>query len=149
MKKVKVTFLGRRLTLRFDKIESHESENEINDLENLSLEEKYFEIKPDTIFVETSKQNNEETKQQSENVNKLTFNRDVLETLENRNRSNWLRATDYCLRIFFSTYIQFLFFVLNENSALSIPSKILKSIKLNLQQDLFFMDNRVLEKVNL
>ena len=136
------------MTLRFDKIESQESENEINDLENLSLEEKYFEIKPDTIFVETSKQTPEETKQQSGNVNKLTFNRDVLETLENRNRSNCPRANDYCLRIF-STYIQFLFFVLNENSALSIQSKILKSIKLNLQQDLFFMDNRVLEKVNL
>ena len=76
------------MTLRFDKIESQESENEINDLENLSLEEKYFEIKPDTIFVETSKQTTDETKQQSEIVTKLTFNRDVLETLENRNRSN-------------------------------------------------------------
>ena len=110
LKKVKVTFLGRRLTLRFDKIESHESENEINDLENLSLEEKYFEIKPDTIFVETSKQTTEETKQQSENVNKLTFNRDVLETLENRTRSNWPRATyNYRLRICFQPTFTFIF----------------------------------------
>ena len=83
----KVTFLGRRLTLRFDKLESQESQNEINDLENLSLEEKYFEIKPDTIFIESSKQTTEETKQQSGNKNKLVFNKDVINTLENRNGS--------------------------------------------------------------
>ena len=118
MKIIKVTFLGRRLTLRFDKIESHESENEINDLENLSLHEKYFEIKPDTIFVESLKQTTEETQQQSENVNKLKFNKDVLETLENRNRSNRPPATNNCLRNRqFSTYVQLFFFVLNENSA--------------------------------
>ena len=74
--------------MRFDKIESQESQNEINDIENLSLEEKYFEIKPDTIFIESSKQTAEETKQQSENVNKLIFNKDILSTLENRNGSN-------------------------------------------------------------
>ena len=74
------------MTLRFDKIESQESQNEINDLENLSLEEKYFEIKPDTIFIESSKQTTEETKQQS--GNKLVFNKDVINSLENRNGSN-------------------------------------------------------------
>ena len=74
--------------MRFDKLESQESQNEINDIENLSLEEKYFEIKPDTIFIESSKQTTEETKQQSENVNKLIFNKDILSTLENRNGSN-------------------------------------------------------------
>ena len=74
--------------MRFDKIDSLESQNEINvdDLENLSLEEKYFEIKPDTIFVESSKQTTEETNKQSEIANKLKFNKDVLDTLENRNR---------------------------------------------------------------
>ena len=71
--------------MRFDKIESQESQNEINDLENLSLEEKYFEIKPDTIFIESSKQTTEEPKQQS--GNKLVFNKDVINTLENRNGS--------------------------------------------------------------
>ena len=74
--------------MRFDKIESHESQNDIDDLENLSLEEKYFEIKPDTIFIESSKKTSEETKRQSENVNKLIFNKDVITTLENRNGSN-------------------------------------------------------------
>ena len=74
--------------MRFDKIDSLESQNEINvdDLENLSLEEKYFEIKPDTIFVESSKQTTEKTNKQSEIANKLKFNKDVLDTLENRNR---------------------------------------------------------------
>ena len=74
--------------MRFDKIDGQESQNEINvdDLENLSLEEKYFEIKPDTIFVESSKQTTEETNKQSEIANKLKFNKDVLDTLENRNR---------------------------------------------------------------
>ena len=74
--------------MRFDKIESQESQNDIDDLENLSLEEKYFEIKPDTIFIESSKKTSEETKRQSENVNKLIFNKDVITTLENRNGSN-------------------------------------------------------------
>ena len=88
VKEGKVTFLGRRLTLRFDKLESQESQNEIYNIENLSLGEKYFEIKPDTIFIESSKQTTEETKQQSENVTKLIFNKDILSTLENRNGSN-------------------------------------------------------------
>ena len=74
--------------MRFDKIESQESQNDIDDLENLSLEEKYFEIKPDTIFIESSKKTSEETKRQSENGNKLIFNKDVINTLENRNGSN-------------------------------------------------------------
>ena len=72
--------------MRFDKIESQESQNDIDEIENLSLEEKYFEIKPDTIFIESSKKTSEETKRQSENVNKLIFNKDVITTLENRNR---------------------------------------------------------------
>ena len=88
MNESKVTFLGRRLTLRFDKIESQEAQNEIDDLENLSLEEKYFEIKPDTIFIESSKQTTEETKQLSGSKNMLVFNKDVINTLENRNGSN-------------------------------------------------------------
>ena len=74
--------------MRFDKIESQESQNDIDEIENLSLEEKYFEIKPDTIFIESSKKTSEETKRQSENVNKLIFNKDVINTLENRNGSN-------------------------------------------------------------
>ena len=74
--------------MRFDKLESQESQNEIYNIENLSLGEKYFEIKPDTIFIESSKQTTEETKQQSENVTKLIFNKDILSTLENRNGSN-------------------------------------------------------------
>ena len=82
--------------MRFDKIESQESQNEINDLENLSLEEKYFEIKPDTIFIESSKETTEETKQQSGNTNKLVFNKDVINTLENRNGSNNRGVKDSC-----------------------------------------------------
>ena len=72
--------------MRFDKIESHESQNDIDEIENLSLEEKYFEIKPDTIFIESSKKTSDETKRQSENGKKLIFNKDVITTLENRNR---------------------------------------------------------------
>ena len=77
--------------MRFDKIESQESQNDIDEIENLSLEEKYFEIKPDTIFIESSKKTSEETKRQSENVNKLIFNKDVITTLENRNGSKHRR----------------------------------------------------------